>query len=166
MTVSIRRMSLGSGFAYLMNSVARGDGAVPGSAPLTRYYLESGTPPGQFIGAGLTGLNEGQGVALGTVVSEEALWRMLGMMADPVTGEALGRRPQRWPTPLRQRITDRIATLPNTLSDQERAVAGGVIEADEQRREASIRRPVAAFDLTFSVPKSVSVLWALADAPT
>src|SRR4051812_7900782 len=84
------RMSLGSGFAYLMNSVARGDGAVAPAAPLTRYYLESGTPPGRFIGAGLAGLDGGQGIAQGTVVSEEALWRMLGLMVDPVTGQSLG----------------------------------------------------------------------------
>src|SRR3954447_10442289 len=96
-TVSIRRMSLGSGFAYLMNSVARGDGAVAASSPVTRYYAESGTPPGRFLGAGLAGLDAGRGVPVGTVVSEEALWRMLGMMADPVTGEPLGRRPQHWP---------------------------------------------------------------------
>src|SRR5206468_11915443 len=76
----------------------------------------------------------------------------------------LGRRPQHWPTPLRQRISDRVAALPMTC--EERAAAVTQIEVEEQRREASISRPVAAFDLTFSVPKSVSVLWALADAPT
>ena len=51
MTVSIRRMSLGSGYRYLMDSVARGDGAGHASSPLTRYYAESGTPPGRFLGA-------------------------------------------------------------------------------------------------------------------
>ena len=93
MTVSIRRMSLGSGFAYLMNSVARGDGAVPGSAPLTRYYLESGTPPGQFIGAGLAGLNGGQGIAQGTEVSEEALrgfYRACDVFVAPSRFESFG----------------------------------------------------------------------------
>jgi hypothetical protein len=110
-TVSIRRMSLGSGFVYLMNSVARGDGAVAGSSPLTRYYAESGTPPGRFLGSGLAGLDGGRGIPAGSLVSEEALWRMLGMMADPVTGEPLGRRPQHWPTPLLQRIAARVAAL-------------------------------------------------------
>jgi len=71
--VSNRRMSLGSGFAYLMNSVARGDGAIAASSPLTRYYAESGTPPGRFLGSGLAGLDGGRGVPAGTVVSEEAL---------------------------------------------------------------------------------------------
>ncbi len=122
-------MSLGAGFEYLMRSVARGDGGVPGSSPLTRYYLESGTPAGVWLGRGLAGLADGDGVEAGSIVSEEGLWRLLGMLADPVTGIPLGRAPQ-------------------------------------HSRVGAPSRAVAGFDLTFSVPKSVSVLWALADAPT
>jgi conjugative relaxase-like TrwC/TraI family protein len=159
-------MSLGTGYEYLMSSVARGDGAAPSSQPLTRYYLESGTPPGRFLGTGLAGLADGAGVAIGTEVSEDALWHLLGMMSDPVTGKPLGRRPLRLPTPLRQRLADRIASLPASLSSVDRAAAEAAITVEEQRREARIGRAVAGFDLTFSVPKSVSVLWALADAGT
>lgn len=82
MTVSIRKISLGAGYRYLMSSVARGDGAGPASSPLTRYYAESGTPPGRFLGAGLAGLAGGQGVAAGSMVTEEHLFRMLGMLQD------------------------------------------------------------------------------------
>lgn len=130
--MSIRRMSLGEGYRYLLSSVARGDGAPFAASGLTRYYAESGTPPGWFLGAGLAGLADGFGVADGSPVSEEHLFRMLGMLQDPATGKPLGRAPAR------------VAT----------AVDG------------STRRPVAGFDLTFSVPKSVSVMWALADADT
>ncbi len=122
MTVSIRLMRLGTGFKYLMESVARGDGASDLSSPLTRYYAESGTPPGRFLGAGLAGLNGGNGIAEGTKCTEQMLFHMLGECADPVTGEQLGRA----------------------------AKAGAV----------------AGFDLTFSVPKSISVAWAVADAGT
>src|SRR6185437_3107828 len=59
MTVSIRRMTLGSGYKYLMGSVAQSDGASQHASALTRYYAESGTPPGRFIGQGLTGLGNG-----------------------------------------------------------------------------------------------------------
>ncbi len=165
-TVSIRRMSLGAGFAYLMNSVARGDGAVAASSPMTRYYAESGTPPGRFLGSGLAGLDGGHGIPAGTLVSEDALWRLLGMMADPATGEPLGRRPQHWPTPMTRRIAERIAALPSNVTAEEHAARVAEIEADEKRLEATTSRPLAAFDLTFSVPKSVSVLWALADPAT
>ena len=91
MTVSIRKMSLGAGYRYLMSSVARGDGAGLTSSPLTAYYAESGTPPGRFLGTGLAGLAGGQGVLAGSTVTEEHLFRMLGMLADPITGQQLGR---------------------------------------------------------------------------
>lgn len=137
-TMSMRRMTLGSGFRYLMSSVARADREGPTADPLTAYYAQEGTPPGRFLGSGLAGLAGGRGVESGSVVSEEQLWRMLGMLQDPVTGQPLGRAP----------IADRPAC---------RDAAG-------RRRPAS--RTVAGFDLTFSAPKSVSVAWALADGPT
>ncbi|KRF26098.1 TrwC relaxase [Phycicoccus sp. Soil803] len=121
-----------------MSSVARGDREGPTADPLTAYYTEEGTPPGRFLGSGLPALDGGRGVAPGLVVTEEHLWRMLGMLQDPVTGHALGRAP----------VADR-----PTCRDP-----GG------KRHRAS--RTVAGFDLTFSAPKSVSVAWALADAPT
>jgi len=137
MTMSIRRMSLGSGYRYLMSSVARADGDGSAASALTRYYAESGTPPGRFLGAGLAGLAAGNGVAVGSTVTEEQLWRMLGMLQDPVTGEQLGRPPiarREW------------------------------IDARGRTRKPAL--PVAGFDLTFSAPKSVSVAWALADPAT
>jgi conjugative relaxase-like TrwC/TraI family protein len=133
MTMSIRRMTLGEGYRYLMSSVARGDGANYDSSNLTRYYAESGTPPGRFLGRGRAGLDNGRGIEAGSVVTEEHLFRMLGMLQDPVTGEQLGRAPSF-----------------NT------AVGDG----------KGVRRPVAGFDLTFSVPKSVSAMWAIADPST
>jgi conjugative relaxase-like TrwC/TraI family protein len=114
-------MKLGTGYAYLVESVARGDGAAE-SSPLTRYYAETGTPPGRFLGAGLAAVNDGAGLTEGTMCTEEMLFNMLGLCADPVTGQPLGRRPG--------------------------------------------ASAVAGFDLTFSVPKSISSAWALADAGT
>lgn len=53
--ISLRRMTLGSDFRYLMESVAVGDGAPGHSSNLTPCYATSGTPPGVFLGAGLAG---------------------------------------------------------------------------------------------------------------
>jgi hypothetical protein len=92
--ISLRRMALGSGFKYLMDSIAVGDGRADQSSTLTRYYVESGTPPGVFLGAGLADLDNGTGVAHGSAVTEEHLFNMLGMCCDPVTGEPLGARPR------------------------------------------------------------------------
>ena len=91
--ISMRRISLGGGFRYLMESVAVGDGAAQRSNGLARYYAESGTPPGVFLGAGLAGLDGGRGVAKGATVTEEHLRNMLGACCDPVTGAPVGRTP-------------------------------------------------------------------------
>src|ERR1019366_873568 len=60
---------------------------------LIRYYSETGTPPGVFLGAGRVGLDDGRGVAVGQSVTAENLQQMLQDCADPITGEALGRVP-------------------------------------------------------------------------
>lgn len=43
MTVSMRVMSAGDGYEYLLRTVAAGDGDRDLSTPLTRYYTEEGT---------------------------------------------------------------------------------------------------------------------------
>jgi conjugative relaxase-like TrwC/TraI family protein len=92
--ITVRRMRLGSGFRYLMDSVAAGDGGARNSSSLTRYYADSGTPPGVFLGAGLAALGNGRGIESGAAVTEEHLWRMLGIMADPLTGLPVGSVPR------------------------------------------------------------------------
>jgi conjugative relaxase-like TrwC/TraI family protein len=93
--LSIRRMTLGSGYRYLVESVAAGDGVRRQAMSLADYYAASGTPPGVFLGAGLAALDGGRGVEIGSEVTEQHLFNLLGMGADPVTGEALGRPPIR-----------------------------------------------------------------------
>ena len=92
--ISIRRISLGGGYRYLMDSVAVGDGAAERSNGLTRYYASSGTPPGVFLGAGLAELDGGRGLEVGSQVTEAHLEQMLAGMADPVTGEPVGSTPR------------------------------------------------------------------------
>jgi conjugative relaxase-like TrwC/TraI family protein len=95
--ISIRRVSLGGGFRYLMASVARGDGDPGKRRDMAAYYVASGTPPGRFLGAGLADLDSGRGVADGSEVAEAHLARMLGALCDPVSGEPVGSAPVRRP---------------------------------------------------------------------
>jgi conjugative relaxase-like TrwC/TraI family protein len=90
--ISIRRVTLGGGYRYLINSVAAGDGNPEPSRGLAHYYASTGTPPGVFLGAGLADLDGGKGVEKGSQVSEEHLFNMLGKLSDPVSGEPLGGR--------------------------------------------------------------------------
>ncbi|WP_344043593.1 MobF family relaxase [Nocardioides panacihumi] len=162
MTVSLRRMSAGTGYRYLLRSVAVGDGDRALSTPLTRYYAEAGTPPGRWMGSGVHAFSAGQ-LKAGMPVTEEQLALLIGMGRDPVTGDQLGRAYAEYKS-LNARIKERVDGLDTDLSAGDRAAESSRIQAEESR--SGIRHAVAGYDLTFSVPKSVSVLWGLADGAT
>ncbi|MGO4651144.1 MobF family relaxase [Arthrobacter sp. 2RAF22] len=77
---------------------------------------------------------DGIGLAPGTVLTDDSAKAVFEGALHPITGEPLGHRHG-------QRTT--VPTGPG------------------RKTGTSTRHPVAGFDLTFSVPKSVSVLWAL-----
>jgi conjugative relaxase-like TrwC/TraI family protein len=89
----MRRVSLGAGYRYLMDSVAVGDGADRRPETLAGYYAATGTPPGRFLGSGLAGLGDGEGIEEGSAVTGEHLFLMLGMCSDPLNSEPVGRVP-------------------------------------------------------------------------
>jgi len=68
-SVSMRVMSAGDWYKYLLRTVAAADGDRSLSTPLTRYYAEAGTPPGRWLGSGLAFLDRGE-IAGGALVSE------------------------------------------------------------------------------------------------
>lgn len=183
MTVTIRKMSAGNGYEYLLKSVRNADldapdltsGAGPalggpghsdpGGAwvdPVVAYYAEAGTPPGFWLGAAVRDLGDGE-LAPGDAVTATHLQRLLGAGVDPVTTEPLGRRYPKY-RPVGERIADRAAQLDSGLSLDERQAAVVLITAEEVA--AGDKTATAGFDLTFSVPKSVSVLWGLSDRTT
>lgn len=139
MTVSMRVISAGDGYKYLLRTVAAGDGERSLSTPLTRYYSAKGTPPGRWMGSGVQCLGTGR-IVDGSEVTEAQLQLLIGMGRDPVTGEPLGRAyPIYW------------------AADESSA------GSDQVTRR---RRAVAGYDFTFSIPKSASILWGVADATT
>jgi len=142
-TVSMRVMSAGDGYKYLLRTVVASDGNRSLSTPLTRYYSASGTPPGQWMGNGLRGIGAG-GIGAGDGVTETHLQLLIGQGRDPVTGEALGRA---YPV-------------------YKHAPSPGASVPDAREPVVAHRRAVAGYDFTFSIPKSASVLWGIADAPT
>ncbi|MFD0997439.1 MobF family relaxase [Pseudoclavibacter chungangensis] len=163
--MTIRVMSSGRGYEYLLKSVAAGDGDRSMGTPLTRYYTESGCPPGTWLGTGLASLDTGQGPALaaGDTVTEEHLARLLGEGVHPVTGAKLGSAYPRLQPP-RERIAARVARLDAALTGTQRDAAIERIREEEVAKKP--RTAVAGFDLTFSPPKSLSAVWGVADAGT
>mgnify|MGYP002385013143 CR=1 FL=1 len=141
----MRVMSAGDGYKYLLRTVAAADGERPLSTPLTRYYAEAGTPPGRWLGSGLPALADGK-ISAGSRVSEAQLELLLGMGRDPGTGAPLGRA---YPEYAAAELEPNTATPPGHATSP-----------------PTRRRAVAGYDFTFSLPKSASVLWAVADANT
>lgn len=161
MTVSMRSIPAGRGYDYLLKSVVRGDHDMTDPNPVTRYYTEPGTPPGRWMGSALHTFGAGE-VHAGDVVTPLQLQLLIGMGRDPVTGDQLGRAFPVFPT-LAQRVADRVAHLSPDLPAAQRAAMVEQIKAEEAARHP---HGVGGFDYTFSVPKSVSALWGVADAGT
>ncbi len=162
MTVSMRKMTPGHGCNYLLKSVVVGDGNRSLRTPMTRYYAEAGTPPGVWMGSGVTKFGNGQ-LAPGAEVTPAQLELLLVHGRDPVTGEQLGRAYPTYPS-IQERIAKRLGAIDSSFTSEARAIEVARITHEEEHRGP--KAAVSGFDLTFSVPKSVSVLWGLADADT
>lgn len=117
---------------YYLEHAATGDGV---SGDLTSYYTEAKAPPGHWLGSGLSGL---VGLSVGQEVTEADARSIFEKVEDPVTGRSLGR-----------------ALMTSTSAPDGAVTPSG--HAAKRDREG-----VAGFDLTFSPPKSVSAVWALA----
>lgn len=158
----MRVMSAGDGYRYLLKSVVAGDGNRDVTEPLTRYYQEKGSPPGFWAGSALPGLGS-ESITVGAEVTEEQLRLLIGQGRHPETGTHLG-SPYRAFLAQAERVKRRTDALPDDLSDSERDHQIERIKVEEGERPQ--RHPVAGYDYTFSVPKSVSVWWAVADGGT
>ncbi len=165
MVMTLHRLTAGAGYQYLLRHTASGDCDRSGATSLTAYYTQSGNPPGRWLGAGLQGVGGVEAVAMerGDVVQEEPMARLFGKGCDPATGVPLGRA---YVTgdPVAKRVEAQIKALPEELDAHARRAAIEAITRVELARGAP--KAVAGFDLTFTPPKSVSTLWAVADDRT
>ncbi|OJX97357.1 MAG: hypothetical protein BGO96_05345 [Micrococcales bacterium 73-15] len=161
-TTSRTGLAFGHAYRYLTKTVAAGDGDLKSADALLRYYEANGTPPGRWLGSGLALLgDDARGILAGDQVTEEQMNHLFGHGRDPLTLEVLGRRPTIL-DPLAQRIEARVQQLPGDLSGSGRDAAIARLTAEETARRPPQSR--AGFDLTFTLPKSVSTLWAVSDA--
>lgn len=134
MALNVTRIS---SVEYLQSTVMVGDAKASTSITgrgLTAYYTESGNPPGRWYGAGLSGVDVRSGEDIGSD-DAVAVWQKF---RNPRTNERLGKPP--------------IAERKQSQGTNDNQLA----ESSEQER-----KDVAGFDLTFTVPKDASILWAL-----
>ena len=79
--MTLRVVNSGTGYEYLLRSVATNDG--PTDAPsLSKYYDAKGTPPGRWLGSGLAGLNT-ETVTEGGEVTESQMAALYGVGLHP-----------------------------------------------------------------------------------
>ncbi len=169
--MTLHRLTAGAGYRYLLRHIATGDCERHGPSPMAAYYAASGNPPGRWLGRGLAALGGGPApstpqdaaVRPGTVVTEVAMARLYSRGLDPSTGAPLGRRYTPATSPA-DRVAAQVRALPGDLTAEARQRAVDAITKVELAKETS--PCIAGFDLTFTVMKSVSTLWAVADGTT
>ncbi|WP_426592633.1 MobF family relaxase [Cellulomonas sp. McL0617] len=166
MVMTMHRLTAGAGYQYLLRHIATGDCDRAGVSPVTAYYAESGNPSGRWFGRGLDRLGESRdghepvGLVAGTMVDEEAMARLFSRGVDPITGGALGRAYRPSPSPT-DRVAAAVQKLPDGMDPEARAAAVESIANVELGKRTGAT--IAGFDMTFTVQKSVSTLWALGD---
>jgi conjugative relaxase-like TrwC/TraI family protein len=80
-TMSLHKLSAGSGYDYLTRQVAALDATAKGHIGLASYYTERGETPGMWIGSGLDGID---GLTAGDPVTAEQMRALFGCGLHPL----------------------------------------------------------------------------------
>ena len=83
-TMSMRRLTAGSGYDYLTRQVAAMDSSEKGHTSLASYYSEKGEVPGRWVGSGMAGID---GLDAGDVVTAEQMQALFGAGLHPLAQE-------------------------------------------------------------------------------
>lgn len=86
--MSLRAVHAGQGYQYLLRSVATHDAPPEEGQALSDYYAAKGTPPGQWIGSGLDGLDS-KHARVGAVIGEEQMAALYGEGLHPDTDDRM-----------------------------------------------------------------------------
>ena len=80
-TMSVHKLTAGSGYDYLTRQVAAFDATEKGHTGLASYYTERGESPGVWIGSGMDGID---GLAAGDPVTAEQMRALFGCGLHPL----------------------------------------------------------------------------------
>ncbi|WP_405167888.1 relaxase domain-containing protein [Nocardia sp. NBC_01499] len=199
--MTIHRLHAGDGYQYLTGQVASGDRLRDRTRDLTDYYLESGTPPGIWLGTGTARLGisgnvtEAQMQALfgeglhphaNTIIAAEIAATRTAKQA--IEAAKLGASFYEFTnksSPITDLLTRNIDTFTSVhlrrptwdersilRTDAAREHLTATLGREPERSEietvlaeekSDSRKAVAGFDLVFTPPKSISILWGLGD---
>src|SRR5687767_7218428 len=85
-TMSIHKLTAGSGYDYLTRQVAALDATEKGHVGLASYYTERGEAPGVWVGSGLAGID---GLNAGDAVMAEQMKALFGAGMHPLAAKRL-----------------------------------------------------------------------------
>ena len=80
-TMSVHKLTAGSGYDYLTRQVAALDATEKGHTGLASYYIERGESPGVWIGSGMNGID---GLGVGDPVTAEQMRALFGCGLHPL----------------------------------------------------------------------------------
>ena len=80
-TMSLHKLTAGSGYDYLTRQVAALDATEKGHIGLASYYTERGETPGVWIGSGMDGID---GLTVGDPVTAEQMRALFGCGLHPL----------------------------------------------------------------------------------
>jgi DNA primase catalytic core len=81
MTMSLHKLTAGTGYTYLTRQVAAADRTGGARTPLATYYTERGETPGQWVGSGVAGID---GLAVGDEVTASQMQALFGSGLHPL----------------------------------------------------------------------------------
>ena len=80
-TMSLHKLTAGSGYDYLTRQIAASDATEKGPVGLAAYYTERGESPGVWVGSGLAGID---GLDVGDPVTAEQMCNLFGCGLHPL----------------------------------------------------------------------------------
>ena len=89
-TMSIHKLTAGSGYDYLTRQVAAFDATAKGHLGLASYYAERGESPGVWVGSGMVGID---GLQAGDAVTAEQMRSLFGAGMHPLAAQRLEQLP-------------------------------------------------------------------------
>ncbi|HYO86252.1 MAG TPA: MobF family relaxase [Dermatophilaceae bacterium] len=84
MTISLHKLTAGSGYTYLTRQVAAHDRVSGDRTSLASYYSDRGETPGRWVGSGVAGID---GLAVGVEVTAEQMRLLFGFGLHPLADQ-------------------------------------------------------------------------------
>jgi hypothetical protein len=130
-TMSIHKLSAGSGYDYLTRQVAALDATEKGHVRLASYYTERGETPGVWVGSGMAGID---GLEAGDTVTAEQMRALFGAGMHPL---ATGRLEQ---------LEDADLTEANVQTATRLGVPFKVVDIKPSRFRVEVAKRIAMFN--------------------